>query len=111
MQEVSDLEDEKAHVQATFEKRRGQKVHEMEELKQRLLSTVIYPQRMVIHRLENLVKLNTVMDDMQGLQDQMAQRRNRQNKSIQEKLMERSEKVQTIETRLILQGSEACQEQ
>ena len=55
MQEVSDLEDEKAHVQATYAKRRGQKLQEMEELKQRLLSTVIYPQRMVIHRLENLV--------------------------------------------------------
>ena len=96
MQEVSDLEDEKAHVEATYHKRRGQKLQEMEELKQRILTTVIYPQRMVIHRLQNVVKLNTVMDDMQGLQDQMAQRRNRQNKSFQEKLMEKSEKYKQL---------------
>lgn len=90
MKDISDMEDEKAQTQIIFAKRSHDRLLEMEQEKQSRLDRTINPQRMVIYRLENMDKLST-MTDLQAWQDQMAQVRNRQSKSFQEKLKEKSE--------------------
>jgi hypothetical protein len=84
MKQVSDFEDEKAQLQVVFAKRRQEREQEMQEEKERILTTVINPQRMVMNKLAAL--LGEV-----SLEEQMMARRARQSKGIQQTLKTRSE--------------------
>lgn len=90
MKDIADVEDEKARMQIVYAKRKEDKERDIEKTKQYNLEMKILPQRMVINRLENM------STDMMDLQEEMMRRRQRQSKSIQQTLQEKSEKFKEL---------------
>lgn len=90
LKDCKDVEDEKASMQVVYGKRRKDKQSSFEETKQDFLQNKILPQRMVINRLESL------STDMMDLQEKMMRRRQRQSKSIQQTLKEKSENFRKL---------------